>query len=140
MLKGTSQKVIHKTELEAVKLNIKNADELIIAGDSISSNFKKNKIDLEKFLIQPFIKAKHEILIGGFRDSSFGPMIMFGSGGKYVEVYNDTCLKSAYLCDEDVDEIIERTNIGKILNGVRRKTCRYSKVKGYNKIICANDT
>jgi len=46
-------------------------------------------------------------------------MIMFGSGGKYVEYYEDTFLKSAYLCEKDLDEIIERTNIGRILKGVR---------------------
>ncbi len=119
VLKAISKSAIHKTELDAVKLNIKNADELLTAGESISKNFKNMGIDLEKFLIQTFIKAKHEVLIGGFRDNSFGPMIMFGSGGKYVEVFDDTCLKSAYLTDNDIDEIIERTKIGKILKGVR---------------------
>ena len=44
---------------------------------------------------------------------------MFGSGGKYVEVFQDTCMKSAYLSDEDVEEIITQTKIGKILMGVR---------------------
>jgi len=57
--------------------------------------------------------------LGGFRDPTFGPMIMFGSGGKYVEVFNDTSMKSAYMCETDADEIIERTKIGKILKGVR---------------------
>ena len=42
------------------------------------------------------------MLIGGFRDSNFGPMIMFGTGGKYVEAYDDTALKSAYISDEDI--------------------------------------
>ena len=85
----------------------------------IINSFQQNNIELEEFLIQPFIFAKHEILIGGFRDNSFGPMIMFGSGGKYVEVFKDTCMKSAHLSDEDVDEMIDSTKIGKILKGVR---------------------
>ena len=119
VLKGLSKKVVHKSELNAVKLNIKNEDELKKAADEITSSFEQNNFEVEEFLIQPFIQTKHELLIGGFRDASFGPMIMFGSGGKYVEVFQDTCMKSAYLSDEDVDEMIDSTKIGKILKGVR---------------------
>ena len=87
VLKGLSRDVVHKSELNAVKLNIKNEEELRKAAQEIANSFLKNNFKLEEFLIQPFITAKHEILIGGFRDASFGPMIMFGSGGKYVEVF-----------------------------------------------------
>jgi acetyltransferase len=79
----------------------------------------QNNFEVEEFLIQPFIQSRHELLVGGFRDPSFGPMIMFGSGGKYVEVFQDTCMKSAYMSDEDADEMINQTKIGKILAGVR---------------------
>ncbi len=119
VLKGISFKVCHKSELDAVKISILNEEELLSAADEIKKNFNRNNLELDRYLIQPFIKPKHELLIGGFRDNSFGPMIMFGSGGKYIEVYDDTCIKSAYLCDEDIEEIIERTKIGKILKGVR---------------------
>jgi acyl-CoA synthetase (NDP forming) len=44
---------------------------------------------------------------------------MFGLGGKYVEVFEDTSIRSAYLCDEDIFEMIDETKIGKILKGVR---------------------
>ena len=71
------------------------------------------------FLIQPFIKAKYELIIGGFRDLSFGPMIMFGSGGKYVEIFNDTLMKSAYLSEEDMNDLINKTKAGSIIGGVR---------------------
>jgi acetate---CoA ligase (ADP-forming) len=119
VLKGLSKDVVHKSELNAVKLNIKNEDELRKAAQEITSSFLQNNFELDEFLIQPFITIKHEILIGGFRDNSFGQMIMFGSGGKYVEVFQDTCMKSAHLSDEDVDEMIASTKIGKILKGVR---------------------
>ncbi|HAB50869.1 MAG: acetyl-CoA synthetase [Ignavibacteria bacterium RIFOXYB2_FULL_35_12] len=119
VLKGLSKKVVHKSELNAVKLNLKNKEELLQAELEILNSFQENNIELEEFLIQPFISAKYEILIGGFRDNSFGPMIMFGSGGKYVEVFQDTCMKSAFLSEEDVDEMIDSTKIGKILKGAR---------------------
>jgi len=119
VLKGLSREAVHKSELGAVKLNLKNKEELVRAESEILNSFRENNIELEEFLIQPFISAKHELLIGGFRDASFGPMIMFGSGGKYVEVFQDTCMKSAYISEEDAEEIITQTKIGKILLGVR---------------------
>lgn len=119
VLKGINHEVIHKSELDAVKLNIKTRDELIEKADEIISNFNRFKFDVEQFLIQPFIEIKHEVLLGGFRDPSFGPIIMFGTGGKYVEVICDTAIRSAYMSDNDLNEIIEETIIGKILKGVR---------------------
>ncbi|WKZ69586.1 MAG: acetate--CoA ligase family protein [Melioribacteraceae bacterium] len=119
VLKGINHEVIHKSELDAVKLNIKTIAELKEKAQEIINNFNKYKFDVEQFLIQPFIEIKHEVLLGGFRDPSFGPIIMFGTGGKYVEVICDTAIRSAYMSDNDLNEIIEETVIGKILKGVR---------------------
>jgi acetyltransferase len=47
---------------------------------------------------------------------------MFGAGGKYVEYIEDTVIRSAYLTDFDVDELINKTKIGKIIQGVRGET------------------
>jgi acetate---CoA ligase (ADP-forming) len=119
VIKGINKEIVHKTEMSAVKLNIADKDELIIAAEEIKESFAKQNYNVEEFLIQPFIKTRHELLIGGFRDPSFGPIIMFGTGGKYVEVVSDTSIKSAYLSDADIDEMIDSTTIGKILKGVR---------------------
>ena len=119
VLKGINQKVIHKSELSAVKLNIKNKKELLIAANEIEKNFLFAGFEVEEFLVQQFVKIKHELLIGGFRDPSFGPIIMFGSGGKYVEVFGDTAIKSCYLSDDDVEKMICETSMGKIIHGVR---------------------
>ena len=122
VLKGISKELVHKSEINAVKVNIKNINQLLEAEMEILENFKTNGIDLDEFLIQPYIKPRFEILIGGFRDPAFGPVIMFGSGGKYVEIYNDTAIKSAYLNDNDIDELISATKMGKLLEGVRGET------------------
>ena len=122
MLKAVGEKIIHKSELNAVVLNIKDKDELIKTAESMINNFKQKNIQLDSFLIQPFIHSKFELLVGGFRDTSFGPMVMFGSGGKYVEFLDDTIIRSAYLTDFDVEEMINNTKIGKIIQGVRGET------------------
>ncbi len=119
VLKGISSDVIHKSDVNGVSVNIKNREKLFEAEMKILSSFNDHNIQLEKFLIQPYIEAKYELLIGGFRDPSFGPVIMFGTGGKYVEIYDDTAMKSAYISDEDIEEMISSTKIGKILYGVR---------------------
>ena len=119
VLKGVNRNVIHKSELSAVKLNIKNKSKLRRAAKEITKSFADAGFEVEKFLVQQFVKPKHELLIGGFRDPSFGPIIMFGSGGKYVEVFNDNAIKSCYLSNRDIDDMINLTNIGKILHGVR---------------------
>ncbi len=130
VLKGINSKVTHKSELGAVKINIQNKEELLRCAEEIQKNFSKSNYGVEEFLVQQFILTKHELLIGGFRDLSFGPVIMFGSGGKYVEALEDTAIKSCYLCNEDIDDIINSTKIGKILRGIRGETgCDIKELK-----------
>jgi len=119
VVKAVGEKIIHKSELKGVVLNIKDKNELIKVADEMIKNFKQKNITLDSFLIQPYIQTKFELLVGGFRDPSFGPMIMFGTGGKYVEYVEDTVIRSAYLNDFNVDEIINKAKIGKIIQGVR---------------------
>lgn len=130
VLKGINHEVVHKSEINAVKLNIKNKEDLTELANEISDSFRKFNFDVEEFLIQPYIKTKHEILIGGFRDPSFGPVIMFGTGGKYVEVICDTAIKSAYMTEDDIDDLINETVIGKILQGIRgEEPCDLTELK-----------
>lgn len=119
VVKGISKDVIHKSELNAVKLNIENREELLIAALEIKNSFNVNGFRVEEFLVQEFISTKHEVLLGGYRDVSFGPVIMFGTGGKYVEVLNDTAIRSAYISKEEIYDMILSTSMGRILAGVR---------------------
>lgn len=122
VIKGISKDVIHKSELNAVKLNVQNKNELVESADEIRISFQNNGFAVEQYLVQQFITTKHEVLLGGYRDESFGPVIMFGSGGKYVEVLNDTAIKSAFISREEIREMILSTSMGKILAGVRGET------------------
>jgi len=119
VLKAAGEGIIHKTELNAVRLNIRSQEELVAEAEKMLSDFRSKNLNIESFLVQPYIKMKHELLIGGFRDKDFGPMVMFGTGGKYVEVYEDTSMRSAYLTEKDIDDMIAGTRMGKIINGVR---------------------
>ncbi len=136
VLKATGKNIIHKSELNGVIINIKDKDELLKCADEMMSNFKKQNIELSSLLIQPFIQPKFELLIGGFRDPSFGPMVMFGTGGKYVEYLRDTVSRSAYITTGDVDKMINSTKIGKIIQGVRgERAVNLSKIKSTVKSV-----
>ncbi|MGK9478001.1 acetate--CoA ligase family protein [Melioribacter sp. OK-6-Me] len=119
VIKGMNARVIHKSEFNAVHLNIKNKQKLLEKAEQIQSSFKENGFEVEEFLVQRYLKIKHELLIGGFRDRSFGPIIMFGSGGKYVEILGDTSIRSCYSSRDDIYEMISETKIGKIIQGAR---------------------
>jgi acetyltransferase len=136
VLKAVGYKIIHKSELNGVVLDIKDKAELLSAAKQMNEEFVKRKLSIDKFLIQPFIKTRFELLVGGFRDPSFGPMVMFGSGGKYVEYLDDTVIRSAYLSDFDVYEMINSTKIGKIIGGVRgEKSVDLDKVRNAVKSV-----
>ncbi|MCJ7554411.1 MAG: acetate--CoA ligase family protein [Ignavibacteriaceae bacterium] len=119
VLKAVGEKIIHKSDLKGVVLNIKTKDELIKTAEEMTANFKSKNIQLDSFLIQPFVTPKFELLVGTFRDHLFGPMIMVGSGGKYVEYLADTVMRSSYVSEYDIDEMINSTKIGRIIQGVR---------------------
>ena len=119
VLKAVGEKIIHKSDLKGVVLNIKDKNELVKQADEMIKNFKQKNLRLDSYLIQPYIHTRFELLIGAFCDPSFGPMVMFGSGGKYVEFIKDTVISSAYLADFDIEEMTNKTKIGKIIQGVR---------------------
>ena len=119
MLKAVGEKIIHKSDLKGVVLNIKDKDELIKTADEMIKNFKQKNINLIHFSSSHSSKQNLNCWLAVSVTPSFGPMIMFGSGGKYVEYIDDTVIRSAYLTDYDIDEMINKTKIGKIIQGVR---------------------
>lgn len=119
VIKAIGEEIIHKSELGAVIVDIKNNEELEAAINQLKVKLESKSLRLEKLLIQDYLKTKFELLIGAFRDKSFGPMIMFGSGGKYVEYIDDVKICSAYLNENDLENLINSTKIGKIIQGVR---------------------
>ncbi len=136
VIKAVGEKIIHKSDLKGVVLNIKNNKELVNVAKKMLNDFKKNKLKVDSFLLQPYLIPKFELLVGGFRDLNFGPMVMFGLGGKYVEHLEDTAIRSASLNEKDIDAMIKETKIGKIIKGVRgEKPVDIKKIKSTIKSV-----
>ena len=85
-LKIASPSILHKTEKGGVALNIKSATALRKAMKTM---------DAEAYLLQEMAPGGIEVIVGGKRDREFGPVILFGLGGIFVEVFKDTTIRVA---------------------------------------------
>ncbi|UCH72262.1 MAG: acetate--CoA ligase family protein, partial [Thermoplasmatales archaeon] len=101
-LKVCSSKILHKTDVGGIKLDIKNKNELKKAFE----NFKK-KFPKENLLVDQMAKKGVEIIIGLVQDPTFGLSIMFGIGGIYTELYKDVTFRIIPIERYDAEQMIE---------------------------------
>ena len=110
VLKAARPHILHKTEEKGVKLNIGSDDEL-------KSSFQEMKGDA--FLIQKMAPSGQEVIIGGKRDPDFGPVILFGLGGIFVEVLKDVSLRVAPVDHDEAASMIDEIKGVCLLDGFR---------------------
>ena len=113
-LKVCSNKILHKTDLGGVKLNIQNNEEL----ERIFKIFRE-KFSKEKFLVDQMEEKSVEIIIGLVQDPTFGLSIMVGIGGIYTELYEDVSFRVIPIDRYDAEEMIEEIKGKKLLEGFR---------------------
>jgi len=118
VLKAISPKIIHKTEMGAVKLDIRPEDARKEA-EKMSVRLKGMGLQPEGFLIQQMVKNAFETFVGVTHDQSFGPVIACGAGGIFVELMKDISVRIAPLTDRDADEMISSLKSYPILTGYR---------------------
>jgi len=124
VMKIVSPDVLHKSDVGGVKVNVKNEEELIKAYDEIVTNVKSKKPDarIVGILIQEMVPQATEVIIGGIRDPQFGPAVMFGLGGIFVEIFRDVSFRIAPVSVEDALEMISEIKGYQILKGYRGAT------------------
>lgn len=115
VLKVVGPNLIHKTERNAIVLDIKNYDEAVKAFNS----FKKILKNGNYCASQPMANDGVELILGFKRDESFGPIIMVGAGGIYTETIKDIELGVSDLDAVRAEEMIKKLKIYPILNGAR---------------------
>jgi acetyltransferase len=121
VLKIDSPDILHKTDVGGIKIGINNYKELEESFEGIISNVKKYmpSAKINGISIQEMIESKKETIIGINKDSQFGPMIMFGLGGIYVEILKDVSFRIAPISKTDAKEMIEEIKTIKLLKGAR---------------------
>jgi acyl-CoA synthetase (NDP forming) len=113
-LKVCSNKILHKTDVGGVILNIKNYKEL-------EENFRlfKRKFPNENLLVDQMEEKSIEIIIGLVQDPTFGLSIMVGVGGIYTELYEDVSFRVIPIDQYDAKEMVEEIKGKKLLEGFR---------------------
>ncbi len=121
VMKILSPQIIHKTDAGGVKLNINSEEEAELAFNEIVANAKKydSKADVRGVLIEKMVKPSTEIIIGVTRDPTFGPAIMFGLGGIFVELLKDVSFRIAPIKKKDAKEMIHEIKALPMLQGFR---------------------
>jgi acetyltransferase len=120
ILKTMSPDVVHKTEMGAVKLNIKSFEEAEKAWDEMLVSIKDKKPDavIDGVLVQKKALGK-EIIIGMKKDPIFGPTVLFGLGGIFTEALKDTSIRIAPISKEVAQKMIHEIHGINILTGLR---------------------
>lgn len=122
VMKIESPAIIHKSDIGGVRVNL-TGEQVKEAFYQIMENAEKalqGKDEIIGVSIQPMVKEGKEILIGAIHDRTFGHLIRFGLGGKYVELFRDFSTRLAPLSFSKVKEMIEETKIAsRILKGFR---------------------
>ncbi|MHA1228140.1 MAG: acetate--CoA ligase family protein, partial [Candidatus Hodarchaeales archaeon] len=123
VMKIVSKDIIHKSDAGGVALNLENREELIDAYEAILSSARKYKPDakIEGIEIVKMIKMEEamETIIGARVDNTFGPTVMFGLGGIYVEVLKDVAFRAVPLTRSDAYDMIKQIRSYPLLLGVR---------------------
>ncbi|RLE83144.1 MAG: acetyl-CoA synthetase [Thermoprotei archaeon] len=124
VLKIVSPDVLHKSDVGGVIVNIKSEEELVKAYDRMMSSVKEKKPDakIKGVLVQEMVPQATEVIIGGIRDPQFGPAVMFGLGGIFVEIFRDVSFRIAPIDEEDAWEMIHEIKGFQILKGYRGTT------------------
>jgi len=121
VLKVYAAEISHKSDVGGVKVNLKSADEVKKAFDEIMSSVKQHKPDAKNVgvLVENMVAPGQEIIIGATKDPQFGPMVMFGLGGIFVEVLKDVTFRLPPISKADAVNMMSEIKGAPILKGVR---------------------
>ena len=120
-LKITSSNVIHKSDVDGVLLNLKNKGEVERGFNQIIDNVHTKKQDAHVLgvIVEEMAPPGKEVIMGIKRDEGFGPVVMFGSGGVYVELIRDIAFRVAPITELDAREMLKETKSYVLLSGIR---------------------
>ena len=120
-MKVVSKDILHKSDAGGVKLNLSGEPALRQGCKEILSSCRHYKADaeIEGMLVTPMAAKGVEVIVGVSRDPFFGPVLMFGLGGIFVEVLEDVAFRSIPLSRQDAFSMIEQIKASKVLEGIR---------------------
>jgi len=120
-MKVVSRDILHKSDAGGVKLNLSGESALQTAYKQImaSSRAYAPDAEIEGVLVTPMAEKGVEVIIGMLRDPIFGPVLMFGLGGVFVEILEDVAFRAVPLSRFDAASMVEQIKAKKVFDGVR---------------------
>ncbi len=118
-LKTASLEIVHKTESGGVALDIRDAVGMKTAFGDMMRKLSKTGKDAGEFIVQKMAPSGLEVFVGGKQDAEFGPVILFGLGGIFVEVFRDVVMRIAPVDMKTAREMTEEIRGSVLLKGFR---------------------
>lgn len=124
VMKMTSKTTSHKTDVGGVRVNIGSAQALRDQYQDLVAKLEERGLldGLEGVIIQEMVKGSREMVCGIATDPQFGPQLMFGLGGVFIEVMKDVTFRIAPITDVDAHEMVRSVKAYKLLEGARGTT------------------
>jgi succinyl-CoA synthetase beta subunit len=120
-MKIVSPDIIHKSDVGGVKLNLASPQAVRDAFDLMMLRVRQRfpEARLEGVYVEKMCRRGREVILGMARDPQFGPMLMFGLGGIFVEVMKDVAFHIAPITEEEAIQMLEGTRSFSLLKGAR---------------------
>ena len=119
VVKVVSPDILHKSDAGGVRVGLKNAAEVKNAIGEMAALPKIKPAKVEGWLVEEMAPAGQEMVVGGLRDPDFGPLVMVGLGGIFVEVLADVAFRICPIERVDAEEMIDELKGAAILKGAR---------------------
>jgi len=120
-LKIVSPDILHKTDVGGVRLNLKDAEAVAQGFQAIDASVRRffPNAAIQGIAVQEMVLGGKEVILGMTRDPQFGPLLMFGLGGIYVEVLKDVAFRVAPIGPDEAEGMIREIRSFPLLRGVR---------------------
>jgi acyl-CoA synthetase (NDP forming) len=119
VVKVVSPDILHKSDAGGVKVNLKSVAEVEAAIRAMAAAPLIEAANVDGYLIEEMAPAGQEIVVGGLRDPEFGPLVMVGLGGIFVEVLADVSFRICPITRVDAEEMLAELKGAAILKGAR---------------------
>jgi acyl-CoA synthetase (NDP forming) len=120
-LKIVAEEISHKSDVGGVQLNLRNAEALVTAYDEMFRRIRQAypQAKLDGVLVQPMVSGGQELILGGRQDPQFGPVVLAGLGGIFVEIIGEAVMRVAPITEREARQMLEELRGAQILKGAR---------------------
>lgn len=118
-LKVVAPGLVHKSDVGGVRLDLRDAAAVAMAAEDLLGTLRAQGIEPQSWLVEEMAPRGTEVVVGGTMDPEFGPMVMVGLGGIFVEVLEDVAFRICPIAERDAREMLQELKGLALLRGAR---------------------